>query len=532
MVYDRQSGENHVNERTSVTTSTPPAPADINARPPRYVDVLVVGAGVSGISMACHLTQRHPQRTFAVLEARSDLGGTWDQFRYPGIRSDSDLQTFGYRFKPWTGVKSLAPGDMILDYVREASSEHGVDDHIWTHHAVESADWSTADLTWNVHVRNTATDDVFTIQTRWLATASGMFSYDSAYIPDFPGRDEFAGTFLHPQFWPEDLDVRDKEMIIIGSGATAVTILPAVAAEVAHVTMLQRSPGYILPWPDVDPIANGLRRVFGNSAGHAAARWKNIRIYTGLYRFSQRFPRVVRRAIRMMQKRRLPADFDFETHLTPRYNPWDQRMCLVPNGDFFSAISSGKASIVTDRIDRITPNGIRLQSGNELSADIIVSATGFDMKPLGGITLSVDGVAMPLGERISFRGMMLSDVPNFSYVIGYTTNSWTLKSDLVAEHVTRMLTMLDEEDAVACVPRPPADLETQQFAPNFRPGYVERSAHLFPQQGTKAPWLSPVIYDEDVREMRRTPVASRDLEVIRPGATDSAATAGRTAGAH
>lgn len=494
-------------------------------QPPAEVDVLIVGAGVSGISIACHLQTAHPTRTFALLEARDATGGTWDQFRYPGIRSDSDLQTFGYRFKPWTGNKSLAPGDAILDYIREAATEHDVNDRTWTSHRVESADWSSSDQRWHVRVVNTVSGATFTMKTGWLATASGFFSYDTAYTPEFPGRHDFKGTFFHPQFWPSDLDYAGKKIVIIGSGATAVTLVPAVAADAAHVTMLQRSPGYILPFPDIDHIANILRKIFGPTAGHAIARWKNIRLYTGMYRISQRYPRLVRKIIRKLQESRLPADFDFGTHLTPRYNPWDQRMCLVPNGDFFKAISSGKASIVTDHIDRLTETGIRLQSGRELDADIIVSATGFDVKPLGGITLSVDGEPKPVGQRISFRGLMLSDVPNFSYVIGYTTNSWTLKSDLVAEHVCRILTMLDENAAVGCVPRPPAGMELKPFAPDFRPGYVERSADLFPKQGDRAPWQSPVIYDEDVREMKHMPVVNRDLQLLYPSKERAESTA-------
>ena len=485
-----------------------------NNQPPTEVDVLIVGAGVSGISAACHLQTAHPQRSFAVLEAREATGGTWDQFRYPGIRSDSDLQTFGYRFKPWTGTKSLAPGGAILDYIREAAEENGVNDRIWTGQRVVGADWSSTDLRWHVRVTDAQSGETFTIRAGWLSTAAGFFSYDSAYVPEFPGRDDFEGEFIHPQFWPSDLDIRDKKIVVIGSGATAATLIPAIADDAGHVTMLQRSPGYILPFPDVDHIANVLRKVFGPKAGHAIARWKNIQLYTGMYRISQRYPTLIRKVIRKLQESRLPADFDFETHLTPRYNPWDQRMCLVPNGDFFKSVSAGKASIVTDHIDRLTKTGIRLKSGEELEADIIVSATGFDMKPLGGIPLSVDGEETPIGERISFRGMMLSDVPNYSYVIGYTTNSWTLKSDLVADHVCRILTMLDEAGAVACVPRPPADLGIKPFSPDFRPGWIDRAVHLFPQQGDRAPWESPVIYNEDVRGMKHLPVASSDLQLI------------------
>ncbi|MGV0794758.1 flavin-containing monooxygenase [Mycolicibacterium sp. XJ1819] len=481
---------------------------------PPYVDVAIVGAGVSGISMVHHLHQHHPQRSYVVLEARSATGGTWDQFRYPGIRSDSDLQTFGYRFKPWTGHKSLASGPDILDYIREAAEEAQLGDQLRLNVKVESADWSSDDLSWHLTVRDTGTGEAHTMRCGWLATAAGFFDQDRGYVPEFEGREDFTGPFIHPQTWPEDLDIEGKQVVVIGSGATAVTLVPALTEQGAQVTMLQRSPGYILPYPDVDHIANVLRRLFGDRIGHAITRWKNVQLYTNFYRLSQRKPRWVRAMIRRIQRHWLGDDYDYDTHLNPSYNPWDERTCLVPNGDLLAAVAAGTAEIVTDHVDRLVPEGVRLKSGRVLDADIIVSATGFKMQPIGGIRFSVDGVAKPVGERYTFRGVMLDDLPNMSYVIGYVTNSWTLKSDLVAEHVMRVLSYLDDNGLAAVVARAPEGMTTQPFV-DFMPGYVQRSWQAFPKQGDQEPWAVPLLYVHDAPWLRNQPIASRYLEHIR-----------------
>ena len=485
---------------------------------PAAVDVLIVGTGVGGVSAAHFIGRDHPERTYAVLEARDAIGGTWDQFRYPGVRSDSDLQTFGFAFKPWTGHKSMAAGPAILDYVRETTVEFGIDEHIWLSRRVVSADWVSADGQWHVTVHNSKTGQTESIRCAWLHSACGLFNYDRGYTPDYPGRERFTGTFVHPQFWPEGLDLRDKRVVVIGSGATAITLIPSVVDDVAHVTMLQRSPGYILPWPEVDRIANGLRRLLGNSAGHALARRKNVLMYTHLWKFSQRHPELVKRLIRRIQKNRLPAGFDHQTHLSPRYNPWDERMCMAPKGDFFAALHSGKADIVTDRIATFTADGIELESGRTLEADVVVSATGFELGLFGGMALSVDGVPVSFPDTVVFRSAMLSGIPNFTFVWGYTNVSWTLKVDLVSEYLARTLSYLDEQGAIACVPRAPEDMGLGPFM-DFQPGYVRRSIDRFPKVGNRDPWDMPMWYRNDVRRLRLLPIGSHELELIGRDAT-------------
>ncbi|MCK9249945.1 MAG: NAD(P)/FAD-dependent oxidoreductase [Solirubrobacteraceae bacterium] len=498
----------------------PTDPTATAAPVPDALDVLIVGAGISGISAAYHLQRDHPDKTYAVVDARAASGGTWDQFRYPGIRSDSDLQTFGYRFKPWTGRKILADGPSILAYLREAAREHGIDRRIHLSTRVVGAAWSSDDARWHVDLEDAEGGTRQTVTCRWLSVATGFFRQEAAYVPEYPDLDAYRGTFVHPQFWPEDLDVDGRRVVVIGSGATAMTLVPALAARGARVTMLQRSPGYVFSLPAVDKTAILARRVLGDRIGHAVIRWRNAKIYSGLYRVSQRFPGVVKRVIRWSQRRQLPEDFDFR-HLTPRYDPWDQRLCVVPDGDLFRELREGRMSIVTDRIERFTATGVTTASGEHLEADVVVSATGFDMQPICSFPLTVDGEERPVPERVSFRGMMLSDVPNLSYVLGYVTNSWTLKSDLVAEHVSRMLTYLDEQGVDACVPRVPEGMAIRDTVEEFMPGYIQRSLHRFPKQGDRDPWIAHLIYGDDVRLLRRMPVGSRDLELIaaRPPAT-------------
>ena len=481
---------------------------------PATVDVLIVGTGVGGVSAAYFLQRDHPGRTYAVLDARASTGGTWDQFRYPGVRSDSDLQTFGFAFKPWTGHKSMADGQSILEYIRETTVEFGIDERIWLSRRVVSANWVSADAQWHVEVHNSETGETESIRCRWLHNACGLFNYDRGFTPDFPGRQRFTGTLVHPQFWPQDLDLRGKRVVVIGSGATAITLIPSILDDVEHVTMLQRSPGYILPWPEVDRIANGLRRVLGNATGHTLARQKNVLMYTYLWKVSQRYPELARRLIRRLQKNRLPSDFDYETHLTPRYNPWDERMCMAPKGDFFAALRSGKAEIVTDRIATFTEDGIELESGKQLEADVIVSATGFELGLFGGMKLSVDGAPVSFPETVVFRSAMLSGIPNFTFVWGYTNVSWTLKVDLVSEYLARSLSYLDEQGADACVPRAPKDMSLGPFM-DFQPGYVRRSIGLFPKVGDRDPWDMPMWYRNDVRRLQMMPVGSHELELIR-----------------
>jgi monooxygenase len=462
-----------------------------------HVDVLIVGAGLSGIGAAHHLQTRLPHKSYAIFEGRGASGGTWDLFRYPGVRSDSDMQTLGYRFRPWTDAKAIADGPSILSYVRDTAREAGIDRHIRYGHRVRRAAWSTADACWTVE-----TEGEPDITCAFLYVCGGYYRYDEGYRPDFPGLEDFAGQVVDPQFWPEDLDVAGRRIVVIGSGATAVTLVPALARDAAHVTMLQRSPSYILSIPSEDPIANGLRRVLGARAAYPVTRWKNVAISTLVYQLSQRRPKLMRSLLRRGVAAQLPEGFDVDTHFNPRYGPWDQRLCLVPDGDLFKAISRGQASMVTDRIERFTPGGLRLESGSELEADIVVTATGLNLLAIGGVELDVDGSPVSLPDRLAYKGMMLSRVPNFAFTIGYTNASWTLKADLVAEYVCRLLAHMDRHGYRECVPVD--DDPTIQRRPllDFAAGYVQRSIHLFPKGGSRAPWRLGMNYAQDVVTLR------------------------------
>ncbi|HEX9967884.1 MAG TPA: NAD(P)/FAD-dependent oxidoreductase, partial [Solirubrobacterales bacterium] len=417
-----------------------------------HLDVLIVGAGLSGIGAAWHLQRDHPTRSYAILEARDAIGGTWDLFRYPGIRSDSDMHTLGYRFRPWTAEKSITDGQSILDYVRDTAREAGIDRRVRYRHRVVRAKWSSAEARWTVEVERTDTGETVTMTCDFLWTCSGYYRYDEGYTPDFPGRERFRGEVVHPQHWPEDLDYSGKRVVVIGSGATAVTLVPSMAERAAHVTMLQRTPTYIVSQPAKDPIASRLRRFLPDRAVYSIVRWKNVLLQTAVYKLAKRRPNAVKRMVRRGLERALPAGFDVDTHFTPPYDPWDQRLCLVPDGDLFTALADGSASIVTDRIATFTERGIELESGRELEADTIVTATGLNLLFLGGMELVVDGEPVELPKKMTYRGMMLSGVPNFVFAIGYTTASWTLKIDLVCEHLCRLLGHLDKRGLDAAVP--------------------------------------------------------------------------------
>jgi monooxygenase len=462
-----------------------------------HLDVVIVGAGLSGIGMAWHLQDRCPGKRYAILEAREASGGTWDLFRYPGVRSDSDMQTLGYRFKPWTGSKALADGPSILSYVRETAAEHGIDEHIRYGHRVVRTEWSTPDARWTVHVegREPLTCGV-------LLVCSGYYRYDEGFTPPFAGREDFRGEIVHPQFWPENLDYAGKRVVVIGSGATAVTLVPALARDGAgHVTMLQRSPSYVLSLPDEDAIANRLRRRLGDRASYAIVRWKNVVIATLLYQLSQRFPRPMRRLYRSGAVRQLPAGYAVDTHFNPRYDPWDQRLCLVPNGDLFEALSAGAAEIVTAEIDRFTERGIRLHDGSELEADVIVTATGLNLLVFGGAEIAVDGRDVELPDTMAYKSMMLSDVPNMVFTIGYTNISWTLKADLVAEYACRLINHMDTHGHRYAVPVRDDSVDERPFL-EFEPGYVLRSIDQLPRQGSRAPWRLSMSYIIDVAKIR------------------------------
>ncbi len=497
-----------------MTPSTAEQP-DHSATSIEHVDVLIVGAGVSGIGCAYHLQTEQPGNSYVILEAREATGGTWDLFRYPGIRSDSDLHTFGYEFKPWLDEKAIADGSAILSYIRETASENGIDRHIRTGHRVTRAEWSSEDARWTVEVIRAGSGETLHLSCRWLFCAGGYYRYEEGHTPEFSGIERFAGQVVHPQHWPEDLDYAGKRVVVIGSGATAITLIPAMTDTAAHVTMLQRSPSYVISVPQKDPIANALRRFLPADTAYALARKKNIWLQKTVYRLSRSRPRLVRRILRAGVKRQLPAGYAVDTHFKPSYNPWDQRLCAVPDGDLFEAISSGRASVVTDRIDAFTEHGIRLVSGEELAADIVVTATGLNLLAFGGIELSVDGEPVELSQTMTFKAMMLSDVPNFAFAIGYTNSSWTLKVDLVCEYLGRLLAHMDEHGYDSCMPHTDDPTMTTRPLLDFGAGYVQRSVHAFPRQGSRAPWSLAMSYAEDVKNLRHGGIKDPELVFAR-----------------
>ena len=414
-----------------------------------HVDVLVVGAGISGLGMGHYLVTGQPGRSFAIVENRDAIGGTWDLFRYPGIRSDSDLHTFGYEFKPWTSDNAIADADEILDYLHEVVEENDLARRIYFRHKVIRADFSTASAQWTVTLESGGRQ--WEITCDWLFGATGYYDYASGYAPHFDGQEDFEGTIVHPQFWPEDLDYRGKNIVVIGSGATAVTLIPAMAGEAGHITMLQRSPSYVMPLPRKDPIANGLRKVLPGKAAYAAARRFNIGKQR-IYGLCQRNPKLARRLIRALNVKYLPEGYEVSTHFNPQYDPWDQRLCAVPDADLFRSIAKGEASVVTDRIKRFTKTGILLESGRELDADIIVTATGLNLQLFGGIEVSVDGEVKNAHDSLVYKSFMLSGIPNMAFAFGYTNSSWTLKVDLVCEHVCRLMSYMDQHGYTTVVP--------------------------------------------------------------------------------
>ena len=479
--------------------------------PIQHVDVLIIGAGISGIGAAYYLQKNNPDKTYTILEARDTTGGTWDLFRYPGIRSDSDLHTFGYEFKPWRDEHAIASGDKILSYLRQTAAENAIDPHIRFHHKVLGAAWSSADARWLVDVERTDTGQHVQIAAAWIFCAGGYYRYDEGYTPHFEGRERFKGQIVHPQHWPADLDYAGKKIVVIGSGATAVTLVPALAETAGHVTMLQRSPTYVIPLPAKDPIANALRKVFGDERGYALARRKNVRQQRLVYQLCQRYPRAARRVIRRLNAKRLPAGYPVDKHFNPAYNPWDQRLCVVPNGDLFTAIRDGRASVVTDRIETFTEKGILLESGWELEADIIVTATGLNVQAFGGISLTVDGEPVTWRDTVAYKGMMLSGVPNYAFAIGYTNSSWTLKVGLVCEQLCRMLSYMDAHGYDTVRPDlTDAEMATRPLL-DFGAGYVQRAIDKLPRQGAAQPWLQSMNYDADVALLRKSPVADEHL---------------------
>jgi cation diffusion facilitator CzcD-associated flavoprotein CzcO len=481
-----------------------------------HVDVLVVGAGISGICAGYHLQHGCPDRSYAILEARKDIGGTWDLFRYPGIRSDSDMYTLGYSFKPWTNPKAIADGPSIMAYLRDTAREHGIDRKIRFGHTVKRASWSSADARWTVDVERSDRTEPVQLTCDFLFMCSGYYDYAQGYLPEFPGIERFRGRVVHPQKWTEDVDYAGKRVVVIGSGATAVTLVPEMAKTAAHVTMLQRSPTYIVSMPGQDRLANALRRILSARVAYAITRWKNVLMTMWFYRFCRRNPVRARELLTRWVRAELGPDYNVSTHFNPRYNPWEQRVCLVPDGDLFQTLRQGRASIATDQIETFTEKGIKLRSGTELEADLVVAATGLNLRLLGGLEATVDGTRVEFAKTYGYKGMMFSDVPNLALAIGYTNASWTLKAELICRYVCRLLNHMTATGTRQCTPRlHGAHPEESPFL-DLTSGYVQRSIGTFPKQGSKVPWKLHQNYALDLLLLQRGAVDDGVMEFSNP----------------
>jgi cation diffusion facilitator CzcD-associated flavoprotein CzcO len=490
-----------------------------------HLDVLIVGAGLSGIGAGHHVQTECPWASYAIFEARDAIGGTWDLFRYPGVRSDSDMFTLGYPFRPWDGEKSIADGDSILEYIKDTAAAEGIDQHIRFRHRIVAADWSTDDARWRVTAERTDTGECTDLTAGFLFSCSGYYRYDHGYTPEFARTERFEGTIVHPQAWPEDLDYAGKRVVVIGSGATAVTLVPSMAETAGHVTMLQRSPTYIASIPAKDPLANLLRRRLPARLSGPAVRWFKALTTQGFYQVSRRRPALVKRMLRAGLRRQLPKGYDIDTHFTPSYDPWDQRFCAVPNGDLFEAIKNGTASVVTDRIATFTEKGLLLESGTELEADIIVTATGLELLFLGGIEMSVDGDAVDVADKLTYKGMMLEDVPNLAIAVGYTNASWTLKCDLTCEYVGRLLNHMHTTGLRQSTPvNHDASIERRPLM-GLNSGYILRSAHKLPKQGSRFPWQVHQSYLRDYRALKRSSVVDDAMVFSNPERVEAVAAA-------
>ena len=475
-------------------------------------DVLIVGAGISGIGAACHIKHQCPDRSFALFEGRAALGGTWDLFRYPGIRSDSDMYTLGYAFKPWTERKAIADGPSILKYLNETVDENQLRDNIFFRHRITRANWSSEANRWTVSVDINDGEETLSYTCNFLFLCGGYYKYAAGYTPDFPGLEDFQGDLIHPQTWPEDIDYAGRKVVVIGSGATAVTLLPELAKQAEQVTMLQRSPTYMLSRPAVDAFALRLQKLLPAKLSYSLVRWRNVLLTLFLFQFSKKRPQTMKNYLINQVRKHLGAHYDVDQHFTPRYGPWDQRLCLVPDDDLFNAINSGKAGIVTDKIDTFTRNGIKLQSGQILETDLVVTATGLQLEVFNGISVSVDGQHIDPGSRFTYRGLMYNDVPNLATSFGYTNASWTLRADLTCDYVCRLLNHMAKTGASRCTPRLDEPGMTPSNWFDLSSGYVERAANKLPKQGDRNPWRAPQNYLIDIFNLRFRKVNHEVLE--------------------
>jgi monooxygenase len=486
-----------------------------------HLDVVIVGAGISGISAAWHLKTLCPGKSYAILEGRDAVGGTWDLFRYPGIRSDSDMHTLGFMFKPWEEARAIADGPSILNYVNQTADEHGIRDHVRFDHQVKSASWSSQDAAWTVEAEHEG--QLVRVSCNMLLMCGGYYKYDDPYLPEWDGMERFMGTLIHPQLWPKDLDYQGKNVVVIGSGATAMTLVPAMAQNGAkHVTMLQRSPTYVVSWPSQDKIANTLRKWLPGKLAYALTRWKNVKNDLDFYHRTRAEPETVKAELIGLVKQSLGSQYDVEKHFTPSYFPWDQRLCLIPDDDLFDVINDGSASVMTDTIDCFVEDGVKLASGEVLKADIIVSATGLQLQIMNGVALSVDSKPVNLPDHWSYKGMMLSDVPNLVQTFGYINASWTLRADLTSEYAARLINRLTETGNTIATPRLRAedrDMPARPWIDDFPAGYMQRSMHLFPKQGDRNPWRNTQDFGEDKRLIRHAHIEDDVLEFTKAPAS-------------
>jgi monooxygenase len=479
-----------------------------------HFDVLIIGAGLSGIDAAHHLQKFCPTKTYVILEQRARIGGTWDLFKYPGIRSDSDMLTMGYSFRPWTKPQAISPGGEIREYIENTARDEGIDRNIRFNHQIQRASWSSQDAAWTVEA--TSGGQPVTMTCNFLMSCAGYYRYSAGYLPEFPGIERFQGRVIHPQNWPEDLDYSGRRVLIIGSGATAVTLLPAMAQTAGHVTMLQRSPTYIVSAPLQDPVGTWLHDHLPPMWAYRLSRWKNIGFTAYLYQVSQRFPNFMKKEILKKVREELPAGYDVGKHFTPSYNPWEQRMCLVPDADLFQAIRAGKASVVTDQIDSITEKGVKLKSGTELETDILVTATGLVMQAFGGIEMAVDGARVDPAKMIAYKGVMFSGIPNMMSVFGYINASWTLKADLICSYACRMLNYMDGKGMRQVTPKSGEEKPVAPFVEKFTSGYMQRALASWPKQGSRKPWRVYQNYFRDYLSLKWAPLEDGALEFSNP----------------
>lgn len=476
-----------------------------------HFDVVIIGAGLSGIGAACHLQRNSPNKSYAILESREAMGGTWDLFRYPGIRSDSDMHTLGYSFKPWKHERAIADGPAILDYIHETAKDYDVEQHIRYNQRVTKIDWDSDSAKWTLRIDQEG-ERASKITCNFIYSCTGYYRYDKGYTPEFPGSDQFKGDLIHPQHWPEDLDYADKKVVVIGSGATAITLVPEMAKTAKHVTMLQRSPTYVVSRPGKDPFALRMNRWLPSNLAYLVTRWKNVTMQALIFQYSRRRPQKMKEFLLSLTRRELKGKVDVNKHFTPKYNPWDQRLCLVPDSDLFRSLRKGTSSVVTDQIKTFTKTGVKLESGELLKADIVISATGLELLALGGMEIAVDGNKISLPETVGYRGMMMSDVPNFVLAAGYTNASWTLKCDLTSEYVCRMLNHMDRTGYQYCVARiRDPDMDRVAFL-DLASGYVNRAIDNFPKQGTRSPWRLYQNYLWDLLSLRFGSLRDKELE--------------------